>query len=92
MEACWAPLPDQRPTASEIEIATLNLQRGSTTNPITNNGRSFAIAETQLTAGRKHVCPDCDMAFVDVSQLNDHIKTHRMSIRECLILAVFNSS
>jgi hypothetical protein len=92
VEACWAQYPDQRPNASEIEAAILSLQGGDTTDPVTTDGWSFAIAETRVMTARKYACLYCDMALSSLSLLNDHIQVCHMNMSECLITVALGSS
>jgi hypothetical protein len=88
VEACWAQLPDKRPTASDAEKIILQLRRGSASNPVTNDGQSSATNETQITSRRKYTCRECDQAFSSMSLLNDHIKVRHKNIREYFMTAV----
>jgi hypothetical protein len=92
VEVCWAQMPDRRPTGSEIQIAILNLQRGSTTDSVTNNSRSSAIAEDQVMAGGRDAYQDCDKTPITIPLLHAHIKTHRMDTCECSMAGVLDSS
>jgi hypothetical protein len=92
VEACWAQLPDKRPTGTEVQKSILRLQGVNAPKPVTNDDRSSATAETRILTRRKHACQDCDKAFSSASLLNDHIQIYHMNIRECLMTAMLDSS
>jgi hypothetical protein len=89
VEACWAQLPDERPTASDVQRAILNLQGGNANSTVESDGRTSATAETQITQGKKHVCQDCDKAFSSASLLDDHNNVCHLNIREFFMTAMF---
>jgi hypothetical protein len=88
--ACWAQLPDMRPTGNKVQAAILNLPRGNAAHPVTNDGLLSATAEIRTNRRRKLAFQDCDNVSNSMPLLNDHIQVCYMGIRECLIAVVFD--
>jgi hypothetical protein len=80
--ACWAQLPEERPTGSEVYKAIVDLQGANTTEPVTHNDQPSPTAGARNAAGRKHTCQDCDESFSSKSRLYDHVTLRHMETRE----------